>query len=1607
MALVVALVLAIAAVCSADFALNFSNITSQIKQYGENATSKVLLSLPFALQGSASFHMCGCFFPPCASLTYNFTCGLESSLGGIPTLFHPPIVRNSEVVLSPANQWYRALDVGEVWRYGSVQNTSTNWHEPLSTANNVGNIPDSAGDGITCSISSTNVTCKRTSGSVYDYEVMCLIPEYSHSECENRTSSVTSVTASSWAFPPCMDSRVDCGVSTTTAHGDGWWNIYRQDRWQQLTYGDSLNRSQSFSTFSKASTSLLKVACSGKRIDKRIGSGLETILDFGWPSLTSGVEVDNSMNLPLIDGLITGQVCWVPVVASGASKLIKNITFPIPINGDTKYINFLLDPSKPTTFANAINTIVNTLGSANVTAENILNYFNYTLPHFQMAQVGLEPSSLTNVTVWMALTHLRVASESATDDPGYSGTVCFTPPSLICAPLNSSLEDNQCARHDIEVDNFVTLADQDTIISSDASGKSAQQKILTPKEQSQKLRHKSLQETTTRDVVNEWVRQATDISRMDDGTEPPGYLAQMFQKGDFDEESIDNADKNEITRHTCSSSGSVSTAYCLNIRDSDSGGSSVACRQGNIWSICPLSYSGTSNVISDQLAVANSSAKYRNENIFKTNHTHIEISLDCSFRVTTAPIHETDLSLELEALTSFFSSVTAAQPDEASLYAARNATEKRFFFAVVILISTSSSSVEPFHNQSTIESFQWMVATALETSMDFVYLTRDRVTYNSDQQTVQAVVWVLDDSINGWSVSVLKGALNNATSSGKVSKESIIVNAEVTSLTLTPSPLPYSTLLSTAKQNAVRASVFQSMVLAINETYDIECSFIVSPETFATKSAAPTIKSLTLLTFLTANRQTCISPFLDAVCGTPILRRIPDALWGNVYDQVTLPQGHVTQYLTSNLRAPLQCNGIALRLTSPAQFKVGTAWHHTPQHIISGFSSTIRFQFTSPSNRCTTARMIGTQAHLYTNCVPDGGDGFAFVIKGLSGVFDDPKNFWMTNANDNILIGSDGGGIGYSGIPNSLVVEFDSRHNPDSLQVGVDLIISISEFDAVITSDVLTIIREATVIALRNSHLVTDIKFQEALKTAKHNTGLENGLPEVQLNSVSILNYHILNTSKTANTSHSNSNKTYSQKVVFEIHIDANSSATTAYSILYTIQEASPFSFLQPELETLFNSASTRNILGYVPSFTSTTVEESSIFSSIAEPSIAHVAVHSVGRGMNSGKSRAQLIAWALPPSEFPEGFGWDKEHVARIEFVPELNLQNVLRSQPPTPQSMHLMGTVRDFQPPSIVNRDSDHNPDNRIPQTKQGGIFRTASGKTGVLNVFLDDMSLPLFSLPIDLENNLDLFNGTAAIGLTAATGRRWQESHILEWDFCEGSSCGQWRASKTSTCKVGQDFSKVRQHRNCNFWNTWEMWSKNNSMILEAWKPLTSDVYTDESQTPRREFMEPYSRMAVDLSDCVAFRQTAQCSFNGTRQPSRDLSCHNEIQPYMTGYCECNGSRIVAAVDCGHVPFKCEIECMGTSCLGFQTLLSNSTILDESFYNCTHPISQYSSGFCDCRGGVHVTTDRIVPMPIHTSGLFPNLASRTNITCFDVCGDVSNMGIRHSELTRSVLR
>lgn len=60
------------------------------------------------------------------------------------------------------------------------------------------------------------------------------------------------------------------------------------------------------------------------------------------------------------------------------------------------------------------------------------------------------------------------------------------------------------------------------------------------------------------------------------------------------------------------------------------------------------------------------------------------------------------------------------------------------------------------------------------------------------------------------------------------------------------------------------------------------------------------------------------------------------------------------------------------------------------------------------------------------------------------------------------------------------------------------------------------------------------------------------------------------------------------------------------------------------------------------------------------------------------------------------------------------------------------------------------------------------------GLLEVFFDDLEVPVISIPLDMRNLLALPDEKAYVGFTSGTDEHFQTHDILQWYFCEGLDC-----------------------------------------------------------------------------------------------------------------------------------------------------------------------------------------------------------------------------------------
>jgi hypothetical protein len=69
------------------------------------------------------------------------------------------------------------------------------------------------------------------------------------------------------------------------------------------------------------------------------------------------------------------------------------------------------------------------------------------------------------------------------------------------------------------------------------------------------------------------------------------------------------------------------------------------------------------------------------------------------------------------------------------------------------------------------------------------------------------------------------------------------------------------------------------------------------------------------------------------------------------------------------------------------------------------------------------------------------------------------------------------------------------------------------------------------------------------------------------------------------------------------------------------------------------------------------------------------------------------------------------------------------------------------------------------------------------GTLQVFLDDLEEPLMTVYVNLARVMDLDNGRAWVGFTAATGADWQNQDLIRWIFDSSEDAIQYDAHTSS--------------------------------------------------------------------------------------------------------------------------------------------------------------------------------------------------------------------------------
>jgi hypothetical protein len=142
------------------------------------------------------------------------------------------------------------------------------------------------------------------------------------------------------------------------------------------------------------------------------------------------------------------------------------------------------------------------------------------------------------------------------------------------------------------------------------------------------------------------------------------------------------------------------------------------------------------------------------------------------------------------------------------------------------------------------------------------------------------------------------------------------------------------------------------------------------------------------------------------------------------------------------------------------------------------------------------------------------------------------------------------------------------------------------------------------------------------------------------------------------------------------------------------------------------------------------------------EPFGHHIAVHTNGANPNDAHHDTQL-GFSLNVPNITDG----DVHIVRISFEPTASYDHIIAAL----ESGNLKGS------------------------TQKLGHF--VSDDLGILSIFVDEMDIPVLTVPLSMGTILRPNHSTAWIGFTSGTGEAWQAVDILSWNFSsfsrEGSS------------------------------------------------------------------------------------------------------------------------------------------------------------------------------------------------------------------------------------------
>lgn len=134
------------------------------------------------------------------------------------------------------------------------------------------------------------------------------------------------------------------------------------------------------------------------------------------------------------------------------------------------------------------------------------------------------------------------------------------------------------------------------------------------------------------------------------------------------------------------------------------------------------------------------------------------------------------------------------------------------------------------------------------------------------------------------------------------------------------------------------------------------------------------------------------------------------------------------------------------------------------------------------------------------------------------------------------------------------------------------------------------------------------------------------------------------------------------------------------------------------------------------------------------------------------------------------------------------------------------------------------------------------------------------------------------------------------------------------------------------------------------------------------------------------CVAWRQTAQCTPRGRREPHMDRDCDAVIPDGTSGYCECDDGSKARASPCRHGPFTCARACASYDrelCMGgFEASRSceaDGPRDEKQDRSCRDVIPDGLAGQCLCGQGRRVKR----------SGCEAEKHAQEPLTCDEACG------------------